>query len=53
MGRYEPLSCRSFDRNDDSVVVKIRVVDCRILNDRSWDIVTGHRDEPVLASRPK
>jgi len=36
-GCYEPLTCRSFDRNDESVMVKIRVVDCRILDDRSWD----------------
>jgi hypothetical protein len=47
-GCYEPLTCRSFDRNDESVMVKIRVVDCRILDDRSWDGSAGWRNGPTI-----
>ena len=49
MGRNEPLSCRSFDRNDESVVVEIRVVDCRILNDRLWDNPVGLRGKTMIS----
>jgi len=49
MGRYEPLSCRSFDRNDDTVAAKIREVDCRIFNDRSWDNPVGDLGKPAIA----
>jgi hypothetical protein len=47
MGCYEPLTCRSFDRNDESFMGKIRVVDCRILDDRFWDkpVAEGRRGE--------
>jgi hypothetical protein len=46
-GCYEPLTCRSFDRNDESVMGKIRVVDCRIPDDRSWDGPAGRGIEPI------
>ena len=52
-GRYEPLTCRSFDKNVESVMVKIRVVDCRILDDRSWDIPAGDHGEPHNTRRPE
>ena len=48
-GHYEPLTCRSFDKNVESVMVKIRVVDCRILDDRSWDSTVGHRCKPNIS----